>query len=536
MLKKGVNDMKRSKSHWQIASLVVCLTIGFVQTGTAQEAMVVNMSAGPSTLDPAWGCSLEDQGFIQNFYVRLTQYGKKDGPADTKMFDITNPEPYLAKSWEISEDKKVYTFNLRDDFYFENGVAIDSNAVKYSLERTIEVNGCGKYWIVDGFLDPPLIKSIETPDPLTVIISLTHPNSNFLLNMAMPPASILNPDVVEANGGIISGQPNEYLSSNVAGAGPFLLESYMPNQRAVLVANPLFPGPGPNSDKIIVNFIQSPSTLLLQARTGEADVTMGLSKLAISQLERDPTVRVVAYPVVNVQQIILPNDRTPWDNLKVREAVSYAVPYQLILDRVAYGYGTLFFGALSPTMTEFNALESLPREYDLERAKRLMAESGLNTPVDVTMVIQEGDVVQQQVATIVQSSWQELGINVEIQVAPPAEYLDLAWSFKLQTLMRLDGPAHGLGPGYFLGYDMLCPSAFNLSRICIPEADELLFAARGASNPQKAQSLYDEINRLWIANTPKIPLFEEKQAIVLGRNVTNFFFNPLIDFRHWASD
>lgn len=498
------------------------------------DALVVNLPAGPSSLDPSWACSVEDVGFIQNFYVRLTQYGTKDGPGGTTMFDVANPQPYLAESWTISDDGKTYTFKLRDGFEFASGRAVTAQDVKYSLERTIKENGCGKYFILDGYLDPPLIQAIDTPDPQTVVIHLLQPDSNFLVNLAQPPASVVDPEVVEANGGVVAGQPSEYLSSNVAGSGPFLLESYSPNQRAVLVANPKFPGPGPASQRIEVNFISSPSTLLLQARSGQADVTMSLPKQAVKSLEADPNVKVVVYPVVNVQQIIPNNKRAPWDNQKVREAASYAIPYQQILDKIAYGYGTPFFGAITPTMTEFNAAASEPRPFDMAKAKELMAESGLATPVPVELVIQEGDAIQQQVATIVQSTWKELGLEVAIKVAPPAEYQDLAFGHKVQTLMRLDGPAHGLGAAYFLGYDMRCTSIHSLSQMCIPGADDLLAKARASADPAERQALFDEINTLWKAYTPRMPIFEDKQAIVLGSDVKTFFYNPMPDYRAWA--
>jgi peptide/nickel transport system substrate-binding protein len=138
------------------------------------------------------------------------------------------------------------------------------------------------------------------------------------------------------------------------------------------------------------------------------------------------------------------------------------------------------------------------------------------------------------VATIVQASWKQLGLEVSIKVAPPAEYQDLAFGHKAQTIMRLDGPAHGLGAGYFLGYDMLCNSINSLSQMCIAGADDLLTKARATSDPKERQALFDQINELWKAYTPRMPIFEDKQAIVLNKHMTSFFYSPMPDYRLWA--
>jgi peptide/nickel transport system substrate-binding protein len=103
-------------------------------------------------------------------------------------------------------------------------------------------------------------------------------------DLATHAASIVDPSVVEANGGVVAGQPNEFMAANVTESGPFLLESYSANQSARMVANPEFVGEAPASDAISVNWITAAPTLLLQARTGQADITFGLAKQAVTTL------------------------------------------------------------------------------------------------------------------------------------------------------------------------------------------------------------------------------------------------------------
>src|SRR4029077_8585447 len=151
------------------------------------------------------------------------------------------------------------------------------------------------------------------------------------------------------------------------------------NKQAVFTANPNF-FDKPASSKVIVNFISSDPTLLLQAKNGTADVTIGMSKQSAHSLASDSSLKVVADNTSISEQIGLPNDKPPFNNEKFREALSYAVPYQQILSNVIFGYGTLYYGAYPPAMPEFRGNLAPPRGYDLDRARKLIAASGVQTP------------------------------------------------------------------------------------------------------------------------------------------------------------
>ena len=518
--------------------LVACSSTPTTEDGDVpggdDSPLVVNMAVAPATLDPAWACGLPEVGFLQNFYVRLTQYGTKEGPDGTTEMDTNNIVPYFAESIDVSDNGLAYTFTLPEGATFPSGNPVDSEAVKYSFERTDEVGGCGVFFIYDGFLDPPLIESIETPDPTTVVFNLSRPDANALQAWAMPAASIVDSSVIEEQGGITAGEPSEFLSSDVAGSGPFLLEEYEPNRRAVLRANPDFFGDPPGADEIDVNWINTDPTLLLQARSGEADVTIGLTRQSVrNDLEGSEDVRIITNETTMAEQIQLPNTKEPWTDPLVREAVTYAVPYQDILDRVAFGYGTLFSGPFTPAFPQYNEELGQPIEFDMERAQELIDQSGLETPVEVEMLIPEGNTIEEQIATIVQGTWAELGINVNIRRLASADYAETLGSHKSQTHIRLDVPGV-VDAGYFLAYDMRCDFSDNLTEVCIPEADKLLDEARVEQDDERRQELYDQITELWIDEYPKIMVYAEQSVTVLNERVTNYHFEHLVDMRTWS--
>lgn len=506
-----------------------------LQASAQSSDLIVNAGVAPSTLDPAWACGLSEISFLKNFYVRLVQHGVKDSVDGTQEIDYGTIEPYLADSWEMSDDGLVYTFHLKDGFSFASGAPVDAEAVRYSLQRVMDMAGCGRFFLTDGHLDPVIIDSIEAPDASTVVIRLNAPNGNMLGDLATHAGSIVDPALVEANGGVTPGAPNEWMSSNVAASGPFLLSSYSPSQNARLVANPGFASEPPLSEAITVNWISATPTLLLQARTGQADITFDLSKQAAQSLVDNEGTRVLAYSNPFVQQLMLNNRQAPWDNEKLREAVALSIPYQDIIDRVAYGWGIAYYGPVPPSLPGFNAELSQPLEMDMERAKELVAESGVPTPIKTTLTIQEGDAAQQQLATVVQAQLSQIGINLSINVAPAAEFQDLTQSHQLPAFIRLDGPGV-FEVGYYWGYDLMCDISFNLTDTCIPEADPLVEEMRASSDPARRQEIIDEITEMWRPVYPKVPIYEDRPVVVLSDAVTSFTFAPLPDYRYWGKN
>jgi peptide/nickel transport system substrate-binding protein len=211
----------------------------------------------------------------------------------------------------------------------------------------------------------------------------------------------------------------------------------------------------------------------------------------------------------------------PFDNAKVREALSYAVPYQDLLDQVLRGYGKTYFGPLAHTLPHFDPELSAPREFDMEKAKALLDESGVELPVNVTMVLQQGAAFPAAMGAIVQDTWKDLGVNVKINTLGAAAYNTTVGGKKAQSFIRIDGPGVP-DPGWLLGYDMVCDGPFNLSDICIEEADALLDQALTSSDPEEQKRLYDQITEVWRAQTPKLVLANIEQGFVVSDRVTHF--------------
>ncbi len=321
-----ITSLRRRCGTLAVAALVGALA-AFGATAEASAAsggtFTIDAAVAPSTLDPAEGCGLFDLAAIANLYMRLTQYGTKAGVDGTKQIDPAHIEPWAAKSWKTSNGGKTYTFKLKPGLKFADGTPVTSKDVAYSINRTTTVDGCGLFFVQDGFSDPSLIKSIATPNARTVVFHLTQADNDFPQAMAQPAAGILESSIVQQNGGVKKNGVSTYMASHQAGSGPFVVQSYKPNQSLTLVANPKYKaGPPPASKKIVFNYITSDPTLLLDAKSGSADAVLGLSPQSVASLKSDKSLQIIANTTPTSEQIGLTNNGTPIPQLG-REALSY---------------------------------------------------------------------------------------------------------------------------------------------------------------------------------------------------------------------
>jgi peptide/nickel transport system substrate-binding protein len=529
------------KRRARLVGALVAVSVGvgalaFTAAGTAARnaggTLVVNINTGPATIDPRDMTSFFDTIGL-NFYVRLVAYGSRPATAGTRTFDPNKFDAYLAKSWTVNKAGTVYTFKLRTGLKFPSGVPVDSKAVKCSFQRSF--SGIGSYFLEDGI--PGNFKSVAAPNPTTVVITLKQPDPSILQGWSQPAASIV--DCAK-----VASEPKTWLATHEAGAGPFQMVSYEPNKQMTLQARPSYVAwakanglPVPQANRIVINFINSDSTLLLQARSGAANVTIGLAKQSVASLRKDSRVKIGTYLTTIQEQMLLPWDKPPWNNEKFREAMVYAVPYQQILSKIAYGYGKLFYGPLPPVMRYYSAGLSKPIVFNLTRAKQLIQQSGVSTPVDVTLTVDEGNTVHQQIATLLQSIWKSLGVNLTVQTLAPADYTGAMFGFKVQSAIRYDGPGV-IDAGYYLGYDMrtnVVGIGKNINLMSIPAADKLLDQARKSLNPATRQALFNRIATLWRANYPKIVFYNDVATVVLSKNMKSFTYYHEPDMRSWGT-
>lgn len=509
--------------------------------------IIANVATPVATLDPTFTYANQEAGLDGALYSMLTQPkrvpGSTEGTTEQDLA-VTAVEPYLAESWKYSNGNRTLTFKLRPGLKFPSGNPLDANAVKWSLERTIKAEGGGYSVLEETDFTPPLIKSISAPDPTTVVINYKRPAPNQLQVLSTPTAgAIYDPKVVEENGGQQPGKPNEYLGSHSAGYGPYLLKSYQPNREIVLEANPDF-FRQPETKNVIIKFVSDNQTLLLNAQSGQADVTLGLSGQAAKSLEGNGCCTIATFKSRQVQTLNFPiNEHEPFKsdtmpffkNVKFRQALSYAFPYEAVLEKIGYGYGELYNGEWMPAFSWYDPKIGAPRETDIDKAKELIEESGVKTPVSFTIYVSQGAIVEKEIATAAAGAWEELGVNAKVQTTSSANFLEIVYSTHTGASVFVDGP-QVVAPDYYWAYDLQCPpnNEFNDTDVCVKASDAAMKKVPFTTQEPQLQELLNEANEGWIEAAPRIWVYNQQLVAVLGKDMTGYYSSDLPEVRWWS--
>ncbi|GHV78967.1 ABC transporter substrate-binding protein [Spirochaetia bacterium] len=485
-----------------------------------QKILKIDIATAPASLDPRAVASLEDLGLLSSLYPTLTKHAIDTGfSADAYRENTAQIAPYLAESWDISADGKQYTFHLRREVKFPSGAPIDAAAVKWSWEHAFASGTTGAYFISGG----SSVTSIETPDSNTVIVNLAGRAPDFLAALSSVGTAILDRTVLEQHGATVEEQ-NRWLASHFAGGGAYVLENYESGTSLTLKANPAFWGEAPRHSTVIISFIADDATLLLRARNGQADITLGLSKQSVASLKNNGAVKIISIPAATWELVSLPNRLPPFNNAKFREALTYATPQAQLVENVAQGYGAAYYGPFPPAFAAYNAALSAPRPFDIAKAKQLIAESGVTGPVNADLYIREGVNDQQQIALVLQDTWKQLGVNLTIRQVSAAEYQQAVGAEeKKWLLVRYDGPSIPT-PGWLAAYDFVSASPFNQSNYSNPEVEKLVADAAAEPSEAKRQQIYDEITKLWIADSPRVVAYAQNFTAVLKKDIAHFVF------------
>jgi peptide/nickel transport system substrate-binding protein len=236
--------------------------------------------------------------------------------------------------------------------------------------------------------------------------------------------------------------------------------------------------------------------------------------------------RVVVDPTPESEQLGFNNDKAPLNNVDVREALTYAVPYSQILKSVVFGYGSLFKGEFLPDMPGYSAPIQRPYSEDLTKARQLLAKSGLKLPLHFAVTVDSGDDAASEIMPILQNDWSNIGVDITIDTLSPTDYTNVIEGHSDTAYVRLDGPGVP-EPGYYLDYDSKCAISENLTQMCVPKVDSLLTAARSVA-VSKQQQYWNLFDKLLIADYPKIQLYDFYSPEVLSTHVKSFEYTDEI--------
>lgn len=330
--------------------------------------------------------------------------------------DASEILPMLASDWTISEDGLVYTFTLRDDVTFNNGDPLQAEDVVFSFNRLKNVKA------QPSFLSDP-IASVEAVADKTVAVTLTEARPSFLSELANTSFSVTNAEVVRANGGTDAADAADadtamdYLDQTSAGTGPYMLESWSPQEEIVLVRNPNYWGEAPYFDRVIIVNIPEAATQKVALESGDIDLATDLTPDQVVDLEGSEGIGIHRGPGNATHFLLMNRDPDiggPMANPLVAEAVRYALDYE--------GYRDLWAGSVTPGTNMWIGLagaygQDKSMQRDLEKAQALLAEAGYADGFETTLSYPDftyNGVNLSTNAQKIQSDLADVGITVEL--------------------------------------------------------------------------------------------------------------------------
>jgi peptide/nickel transport system substrate-binding protein len=484
-------------------------TSGSPASGEAHPILNVAFNTGIATLDPAYSCEAFGYTVIRNTYDQLVAPPPGDKPG-------SEVSPMLAKSWDVSDDGKQYTFHLRDDVKFASGNPLTAKDVVYSLKRVLDLQACAAFVVEAGLTGN--IKSIKESGPSQVTIALKQADPVFLETISSRAASIIDSKLLDEHGG--PGKKGaQWLATHTAGSGPFTLDSYQPDSEIVLKPRQDYWNGVPKPGGVNIRIVTDPSTLKVLAQSKEVDMAYGIPPKDLDSLKAGG-LQVISYPSQFVTYIGLVNTHAPLDDARVRQALVYAFPGDEIVKAFGYGQATKFAGPIPPAMPYYPDLKGLPEDPD--KAKQLLSEAGVSNPT-ITLAIKSGESTHQQIATVMQDAYKKVGVNLKVQTLGASAFTDRVYNYKAQSFIIDDGPTVN-DPGYLLSYQARCGDSFNWVRYCDKGVDKMLEEARFEADDAARGEQYKTIDQKLIDDAPYIQVMAKNHTVVASPTLSGYTY------------
>jgi peptide/nickel transport system substrate-binding protein len=506
----------------RVLALVVVLILAFAMPAVAQPAgtVVVGLVAEPVNLDPAQVTDLNSNRVGRRVVETLVTFPEEK----------TEVVPGLAESWTISKDGLQYTFKLRKGITFHDGTPFNAAAVKFSIERQFNpehpANKIGKYPFANYFFGN--VKAVEPLSEDRVAFLLKEPRASFLAVLTAGAASIVSPTAVMKAG-------LDYPSAPV-GTGPFRFASWDRGQRVVLEKNPKYWKYPVKLDRVVYRPIVEDQARLTELLTGQLDLIVGVPADYVGQLESGQKVSLLKQTGVHVWYLGINNQKKPFDDKRVRQALNYAVDKQAIVRDVLKGTGTLSVGPVQPNT--WGAEPTLkPYPHDPARAKKLLAEAGFPNGFSTTLWVPEsGSGMQSPVSmsTVIQSNLKAVGVTVNMQTMEWGAYLAKLRSkeqdlFALSWMAGMEDPDMVMYP--LLHSSQWTPNGPNRALYKNDTFDTLLTEARHTTDQARRAVLYKQAQKILVDDAPWIFIDHEVQIAALARRVQGFKLHPSFDLR-----
>lgn len=494
----------------------------------ARTQFVAALDADVVTLDPLNGTDATSARLQQLIFNSLLRKNER--------FEYVGD---LAADYKISDDGRAVTFTLRDGVTFHDGRPLTSADAKYTLDSLLapgsKKSKAAAFFETapTGGAPQPYITSVETPDPKTLVINLRRPWSSLLGNLVSVP--------------VIPQGSADTQKDHPVGSGPFKYVSRDESQLLVdLAAYENYWQGAPQIKQLRVRTIKDANTLQAELLSGRVDLVSGAANLSpdsfkfLGQISR---LRVEQFPGANIVYLGFNCERPPLDNVRVRQAIAYAINRESLVRDLMLGQARVASSILPESSWAYDPGQQYP--YDPARAKQLLDEAGFRDPDGdgpamrftkaISFKISAGNTAVSQYANVIQNSLKAVGVPVSIETYETSTLLQQLreGQFEMTTLRWVGG---NQDPVFLrdLFHSSQVPTAdratVNRSRYRNPDFDRVIDEAVNTLDRTKAKALYVEAQQIVSRDLPLLPLWYPSVIVVERRGVENVHVDPSNDF------
>jgi len=481
------------------------------EKGTEQGGdLTVDLASDPVSLDP----HAANDG--NSLYVMNAMYDTL--VALDKDLEV---QPALAESFEQIEDT-VWEAKIREDVTFHDGSKLNAEVVKANLDRVLDPDiGSPVAFLFD------MIESVDVEDDYTVHITTKYPFSALPLHLAHPGGHMISLESIEADYEAIENGEEAFASvnENPVGTGYFKYEERKHGEYINLVKNDDYWGEEAKVDSVTFKVVPEDMTRIAELETEEADLIYPVNANDIERIDSNDGTHVQQTDSASMSYIGMNTEREPFDDTKVRQAISMAIDKEIVNDGVTDGVALEATGPLAPTV--FGYSDDLnPVEFNPDEAKELLAEAGYEDGFSATVLAY--DRITADLAEIVQEQLKEIGIDLNIEMMETGAYLEATANGDVDMYVGSWGTVtldadYGLYP-MFHSENVGAPG--NRSFYENDDVDELLEEARKTTDDDERLELYKEAQQIIIDEAPIIPIYHSVLLAGLRDNVKGFFQYP----------
>lgn len=485
--------------------------------------MIYARNADSLQLDPVWTDANVDIWVSSSIY-------------DTPLLptsDGLGVQAGIASKWVTEENGMTLTLTLRDGVKFSDGTPLKASDVKFSLDRASNPKN-GAWAEMLGS-----VESIAATEPGTVVLKLKRPDPTLIPALAMFNTGIFCQAKYEATPGKDDKERAEKFAEHPLGTGPFMLAEWQRNQRMLLKRNPHYWGKDkdgvqlPYLDEIEFQIIPDDSTRLLKLKAGEIHGSEFIPFSRVKELQADPNLRMELWPSTAITaygmfcgEKLKDGTPNPMANQKFRQALNYATNKDAIIAITTQGLGKKMQSFMS-SVTPLNILAGPVYDYDLTKAKALMAESGVPQGTTLTCQFIAGNQNHINNLTAMQQMWAQIGVKLVLQ---PLDNPTRVAKYRNEDYqINAGGWTDDIAdPSEITSYYAYYPTVHNVhTQWQDARVNELFEMSQREIDVTKRRAQYKELQERFIAAAPIIFLYEVPYPVCFLKNVKGFVQIPL---------